>query len=102
MIVSLGLPLFFDNVYDVACLAVDGRIAGFTAKDRYRVGPFTELCGFTWFGRCVGFPLRVTISCWVISTSIAADRKLASRFAKTRGSQSARERSSRSAGSTSF
>ncbi len=38
MIVSLGLPLLFQNaLYDVACLAVDGRIAGFTAK-RYLAG----------------------------------------------------------------
>jgi NAD+ synthase (glutamine-hydrolysing) len=33
MIVSLGLPLLYQNaLYDVACLAVDGRIVGFTAK----------------------------------------------------------------------
>src|SRR5262245_45521545 len=33
MIVSLGLPLLYQNaLYDAACLAVDGRIAGFTAK----------------------------------------------------------------------
>jgi NAD+ synthase (glutamine-hydrolysing) len=33
MIVSLGLPLLFNNaLYNTACLAVDGRIAGFTAK----------------------------------------------------------------------
>jgi NAD+ synthase (glutamine-hydrolysing) len=33
MIVSLGLPLLHqDALYDAACLAVDGRIAGFTAK----------------------------------------------------------------------
>ncbi len=38
MIVSLGLPLLYQNaLYDVACLAVDGRIAGFTAK-RYLAG----------------------------------------------------------------
>jgi NAD+ synthase (glutamine-hydrolysing) len=38
MIVSLGLPLLCQNaLYDVACLAVDGRIAGFTAK-RYLAG----------------------------------------------------------------
>jgi NAD+ synthase (glutamine-hydrolysing) len=38
MIVSLGLPLLHQNaLYDVACLAVDGRIAGFTAK-RYLAG----------------------------------------------------------------
>ncbi|HEY2881966.1 MAG TPA: NAD(+) synthase [Pirellulales bacterium] len=33
VIVSLGLPLLYQNaLYDVACLAVDGRIAGITAK----------------------------------------------------------------------
>jgi NAD+ synthase (glutamine-hydrolysing) len=33
MIVSLGLPLLHQNaLYDVACLAVDGKIAGLTAK----------------------------------------------------------------------
>jgi NAD+ synthase (glutamine-hydrolysing) len=33
IIVSLGLPLIYNNVlYNTACLAVDGRIAGFTAK----------------------------------------------------------------------
>jgi NAD+ synthase (glutamine-hydrolysing) len=33
MIISLGLPLLHHNaLYDVACLAVDGKIAGFTAK----------------------------------------------------------------------
>src|SRR5476649_2414489 len=33
MIVSLGLPLFFQNaVFNAACLAVNGRIAGFAAK----------------------------------------------------------------------
>ncbi len=33
MIVSLGLPLQYHNgVFDCACLAVDGRIAGFVAK----------------------------------------------------------------------
>ncbi len=33
MIVSLGLPLLYNSVlYNTACLAVDGRIAGFTAK----------------------------------------------------------------------
>jgi NAD+ synthase (glutamine-hydrolysing) len=33
MIVSLGLPLLHNSVlYNTACLAVDGRIAGFTAK----------------------------------------------------------------------
>jgi NAD+ synthase (glutamine-hydrolysing) len=33
MIVSLGLPLMHHNaLYDVACLAVDGQIVGFTAK----------------------------------------------------------------------
>lgn len=33
MIVSLGLPLLFNNVlYNTACLVVDGRIAGFTVK----------------------------------------------------------------------
>ncbi|MDZ7620811.1 MAG: NAD(+) synthase [Patescibacteria group bacterium] len=33
MIVSLGLPLQYRNgVFDCACLAVDGRIAGFVAK----------------------------------------------------------------------
>src|SRR5687768_10340423 len=33
LIVSLGLPLLFNNVlYNTACLVVDGRIAGFTAK----------------------------------------------------------------------
>ena len=38
MIVSLGLPLLYQNaLYDVACLAVDGRIVGFTAK-RYLAG----------------------------------------------------------------
>jgi NAD+ synthase (glutamine-hydrolysing) len=38
MIVSLGLPLLYQNaLYDVACLAVDGRVAGFTAK-RYLAG----------------------------------------------------------------
>src|SRR6185437_10932081 len=38
MIVSLGLPLLHQNaLYNVACLAVDGRIAGFTAK-RYLAG----------------------------------------------------------------
>ncbi len=38
MIVSLGLPLLHQNaLYDTACLAVDGRIAGFTAK-RYLAG----------------------------------------------------------------
>jgi NAD+ synthase (glutamine-hydrolysing) len=38
MIVSLGLPLLYQNgLYDVAALAVDGRIAGFTAK-RYLAG----------------------------------------------------------------
>jgi NAD+ synthase (glutamine-hydrolysing) len=38
MIVSLGLPLLYQNaLYDVACLAVDGNIAGFTAK-RYLAG----------------------------------------------------------------
>jgi len=38
MIVSLGLPLLHqDALYDTACLVVDGRIAGFTAK-RYLAG----------------------------------------------------------------
>ncbi len=38
MIVSLGLPLLHQNaLYDVACLAVDGKIVGFTAK-RYLAG----------------------------------------------------------------
>ncbi|HTQ40465.1 MAG TPA: NAD(+) synthase [Pirellulales bacterium] len=38
LVVSLGLPLLYQNaLYDVACLAVDGRIAGFTAK-RYLAG----------------------------------------------------------------
>jgi NAD+ synthase (glutamine-hydrolysing) len=38
MIVSLGLPLLYKNaLYNTACLAVDGRIAGFTAK-RYLAG----------------------------------------------------------------
>ncbi len=38
LIVSLGLPLLYHNaLYDVACLAVDGCIAGFTAK-RYLAG----------------------------------------------------------------
>jgi len=38
MIVALGLPLLHQNaLYDVACLVVDGRIAGFTAK-RYLAG----------------------------------------------------------------
>ncbi len=38
MIVSLGLPLFHQNaLYDAACLAVDGKIVGFTAK-RYLAG----------------------------------------------------------------
>lgn len=38
MVVSLGLPLLFQNaLYDVAALAVDGRIVGFTAK-RYLAG----------------------------------------------------------------
>ncbi len=33
MIVALGLPLSYQNrVYDVVCLAVDGKIAGFVAK----------------------------------------------------------------------
>src|SRR5512145_3248221 len=33
MIVSLGLPLLHHQaLYNVACLAVDGRIAGFAAK----------------------------------------------------------------------
>jgi NAD+ synthase (glutamine-hydrolysing) len=33
LIVSLGLPLLYNNVlYNTACLVVDGRIAGFTAK----------------------------------------------------------------------
>ncbi len=33
MIVSLGLPLFHNNaLFNAACLAVDGRIAGFVAK----------------------------------------------------------------------
>jgi NAD+ synthase (glutamine-hydrolysing) len=33
MIVSLGLPLLYQNgLYDTACLAVDGQIAGFTGK----------------------------------------------------------------------
>lgn len=38
MIVSLGVPLLHqDALYDTACLAIDGRIAGFTAK-RYLAG----------------------------------------------------------------
>ena len=38
MIVSLGMPLLHQYaLYDTACLAVDGRIAGFTAK-RYLAG----------------------------------------------------------------
>lgn len=38
MIVSLGVPLLHqDALYDTACLAVDGKIAGFTAK-RYLAG----------------------------------------------------------------
>src|SRR5262245_9473510 len=38
MIVSLGLPLLYhDTLYDAACLAVNGQIAGFTAK-RYLAG----------------------------------------------------------------
>ncbi|HEY2412188.1 MAG TPA: nitrilase-related carbon-nitrogen hydrolase, partial [Pirellulaceae bacterium] len=38
MIVSLGLPLLHQNaLYDAACLAVDGKIVGFTAK-RYLAG----------------------------------------------------------------
>src|ERR1051325_5759263 len=38
MIVSLGLPLLYQKALcDVACLAVDGRMAGFTAK-RYLAG----------------------------------------------------------------
>src|SRR5688572_7498066 len=33
MIVSVGLPLLHNNVlYNTACLLVDGKIAGFTAK----------------------------------------------------------------------
>src|SRR4051812_4076758 len=33
LIVSLGLPLLFNNVlFNTACLVVDGQIAGFTAK----------------------------------------------------------------------
>src|SRR5579883_1609371 len=33
MIVSLGLPLFFQNaVFNTACLAADGKILGFVAK----------------------------------------------------------------------
>ena len=33
LVVSLGLPLLFNNVlYNTTCLVVDGRIAGFTAK----------------------------------------------------------------------
>lgn len=38
MIVSLGLPLLYHHgLFDVACLAADGRILGFTAK-RYLAG----------------------------------------------------------------
>ncbi len=43
MIVSLGLPLFHQNaLYDAACMAVDGKIVGFTAK-RYLAGDGNSL-----------------------------------------------------------
>ena len=92
MIVSLGLPLLYQNaLYDAACLAVDGRIAGFTAK-RYLGGDGIHYEP-RWFKPWPARPARrngdrrARISAWAIFTSTAAACRSALRFAKTPGSQ---------------